>query len=203
VKARELTISGAWEFTPESHHDDRGVFVNPYVARAVAAAVGHPIDLVQTNHSVSRRGTVRGVHYALVPPGQAKYVYCPAGAVLDIVVDIRVGSPTFGQHDAVRLDTVDYRAIYLAEGLGHVAVALEDGSLLSYLCSSAYDPEREKGTNPLDPALGLQWPADLDLLLSPRDRSAPTLAEAAAQGLLPTYDDCVALYATLDAARHR
>lgn len=200
MEARELTIPGAWEFTPETHHDERGVFVNPYVARAVAAAVGHPIDLAQTNHSVSRRGTVRGIHYALVPPGQAKYVYCPAGAVLDIVVDIRVGSPTFGRHEAVRLDAADCRAVYLAEGLGHAAVALEDGSVLSYLCSSAYDPEREKGTCPLDPALALDWPAGFDLLLSPRDRSAPTLAEAAARGLLPAYDECLSLYASLDDA---
>ncbi len=198
MKVRELTIPGAWEFTPETHHDDRGTFVNPYVARAVAAAVGHPLELAQTNHSVSRRGTVRGVHYALVPPGQAKYVHCPSGAVLDIVVDVRVGSPMFGRYDVVLLDDVDYRAVYVAEGLGHAAVALTDGSVLSYLCSSAYDPDREKGVSPLDPALGLDLPADLELLLSPRDRVAPTLAEAAQCGLLPAYDDCVALYAELD-----
>jgi len=203
VKVRELTIVGAWEFTPEVHRDHRGAFANPYVAAVVAGVVGHPIDLAQTNHSVSRRGTVRGVHFALVPPGQAKYVYCPAGAVLDIVVDVRVGSPTFGRHDIVHLDDVDCRAVYLAEGLGHAAVALAGGSVLSYLCSSAYDPEREKGVDPLDPALGLEWPADLDLILSPRDRAAPTLAEAAAQGLLPAYDDCVSLYAGLDDAGRR
>lgn len=200
MKARELAIPGAWEFTPETHHDDRGVFLNPYAASAVTAVVGHDMALAQTNHSVSRRGTVRGVHYALVPPGQAKYVYCPAGAVLDIVVDVRVGSPTFGWHDVVRLDDVDYRAVYLAEGLGHAVVALEDRSVLSYLCSSAYDPEREKGVSPLDPSLALKWPDDLEQILSSRDRSAPTLAEAAAQGLLPAYDDCVSLYASLDDA---
>lgn len=195
MRARELAIPGAWEFTPTKHPDDRGVFLNWYVADAVADAVGHPLPLAQTNHSVSRRGVVRGVHYALVPPSQAKYVYCPRGAVLDVIVDVRVGSPTFGRHDVVGLDTADFRAVYLAEGLGHTAIALEDDSVLCYLCSTGYNPQREKGISPLDPALGLDLPADP--VLSEKDAAAPTLAEAAEQGLLPTYEECVALYASL------
>jgi dTDP-4-dehydrorhamnose 3,5-epimerase len=198
MKARPLAISGAWEFTPVAHRDGRGVFLEWYRADVLADAVGHPLSLVQANSSVSARGTVRGVHFADVPPSQAKYVYCPRGAVLDMVVDIRLGSPTFGRYDTVRLDEVDRRAIYLAEGLGHAFLALEDGATLTYLCSAGYAPAREHGVTPLDPVLDLPWPADVDLLLSPRDQAAPSLAEAAERGLLPSYAGCLAYYAELD-----
>ena len=194
MDVRELKIAGALEFTPKVFPDDRGVFLEWFRAEPLEAALGHHLDLVQTNHSVSRKGTVRGVHYALVPPDQAKYVYCPEGAFLDIIVDIRVGSPTFGTWDTVVLDTTDRRSAYVAEGLGHMAVALEENSSLIYLCSSGYNPQREKGLNPLDSALDLPLPSDLDLLLSPKDRAAPTLAEAEEQGLLPAYADCQAWY---------
>jgi dTDP-4-dehydrorhamnose 3,5-epimerase len=199
VKARELQIPGAWEFTPAQFPDSRGVFLNWYTADSVAQAVGHPLSLAQTNHSVSARDVVRGVHYAVVPPSQAKYVYCPSGAVLDIIVDIRVGSPTFGQHDVVKLDTVDYRSVYVSEGLGHMVVALEDDSVVCYLCSTGYNPGAEKGISPLDPALGIELPANA--ILSEKDSAAPTLAEAAEQGLLPRYEDCLALYDSLRAGR--
>jgi dTDP-4-dehydrorhamnose 3,5-epimerase len=199
MKVRTLAIPGAWEFTPTQHEDDRGVFLEWYQAREVAAAVGHRLSLVQANHSVSRRGTLRGLHFADVPPSQAKYVYCPRGAVLDVVVDVRVGSPTFGQYDLVRLDDVDRRAIYIAEGLGHAFLALTDGSAVTYLCSTGYDPSREHGLNPMDPGLALPWPADVPPLLSAKDSTAPTLAAAAAHGLLPDYQTCLAYYAHLAA----
>ncbi|SHG45210.1 dTDP-4-dehydrorhamnose 3,5-epimerase family protein [Streptoalloteichus hindustanus] len=194
MQVRELTISGAYEFAPATFPDDRGVFTAPYQESAFAAAVGHPLRVAQTNHSVSRRGTIRGVHFADVPPGQAKYVYCARGALLDVVIDIRVGSPTFGRWDAVRLDSVDYRAVYLPEGLGHAFIALEDDTVMGYMCSEGYNPGAEHGISPLDPALGLPWPADLEPVLSDKDRHAPTLAEAADAGLLPRYEDCLAYY---------
>jgi dTDP-4-dehydrorhamnose 3,5-epimerase len=140
---------------------------------------------------------LRGVHFALVPPGQAKYVYCPAGRVLDVIVDVRVGSPTFGVHDSVLLDSEQPRAVYLAEGLGHAFVSLADGSSVTYLVSSGYDPEREVGISPVDPALDLPWPDDVEFELSAKDRAAPTLAEAQEQGLLPTMEQCRARYAEL------
>jgi epimerase EvaD len=197
VKVRELTVPDAYEISTNVFPDDRGLFLNPFRADVLADTVGHPVRVEQTNHSASRRGVVRGVHFAQVPPGQAKYVYVPRGAALDIVVDIRLGSPTFGQHDVVLLDDRDFRAVYVAEGLGHCVVALEDDTVLSYLCSTGYDPGREKGISPVDPALALPIPSDLSPVLSPKDTSAPTLAEAAEQGLLPTYEDCRAFYASL------
>jgi dTDP-4-dehydrorhamnose 3,5-epimerase len=197
VKVRELGIPDAYEISTDVFPDERGLFVNPYRAEVLEEAIGHPLRLVQTNHSVSRRGVVRGVHFALVPPGQAKYVYVPRGCALDIVVDIRLGSPTYLQHDVVRLDDRELSAVYLAEGLGHCMVALEDDTVMSYLCSTGYAPDREKGISPADPALALPLPSDPRPLLSPRDTTAPTVAEAVEQGLLPTYADCRAFYASL------
>ncbi len=143
------------------------------------------------NISSSRGGTVRGIHFADVPPGQAKYVQCFAGRILDVVVDIRVGSPTFGEWDAIELDDVDRRGLYIAEGLGHAFCALTDDVTIGYLCSEPYAPSREHGITPLDPQLRLPWPS-VDVVLSPKDAAAPTLAEAVEQGLLPDYADCTA-----------
>lgn len=199
VKVRELAVPGAFEFSPQSFPDNRGLFVSPYSAAAFEAALGFPLQVGQTNHSQSLRGVVRGVHYADVPPGQAKYVYCARGALLDIVVDLRLGSPTFGQWDVVRCDDTDFRAVYLSEGLGHAFVALQDDTVMSYLCSTPYNPSAEHTIHPLDPDLDLPWPADLPTVLSDRDRAAPTLAEALAAGTLPTYQSCQAHYATLRA----
>jgi dTDP-4-dehydrorhamnose 3,5-epimerase len=199
MKVRELAVPGAFEFTPPVFPDHRGHFTAPFQGDAFREAVGHPLRLGQANHSVSRRGTVRGVHFSDVPPGQAKYVYCPRGALLDVVLDVRVGSPTFGRWDAVRLDAAEYHAVYLAEGLGHAFVALEDDTVLSYLCSTGYNPSAEHGVNPMDPALGLPWPAGLDPILSDKDRDAPSLAEAREAGLLPDYRSCLDRYAALRA----
>jgi dTDP-4-dehydrorhamnose 3,5-epimerase len=194
MQYRELKVPGAFEITPKQFGDPRGVFLEWFKAPAFAEAVGHPLDLQQANCSVSSAGVVRGIHFADVPPGQAKYVTCARGAVLDVVVDVRVGSPTFGQWDSVLLDDVDRRAIYLGEGLGHAFMALEDDSTVLYLCSAGYNPAGEHGINPLDPEVGLEWPATdrhgnrITPLLSEKDTAAPGLSEAAAQGLLPTYD---------------
>lgn len=197
MRVRELSVPDAYELTPTQHRDERGVFLEWFQDSSFAGAVGHRLDLRQANISVSSRGTVRGVHFADVPPGQAKYVTCVRGAVLDVAVDVRTGSPTFGAWDAVRLDDVDRRAIYLAEGLGHVFLALSDGAAVAYLCSQPYNPGREHGVHPLDPDLAIGWPGDVVPLLSPKDAAAPTLAEAQRQGLLPSYDECRARYDAL------
>jgi dTDP-4-dehydrorhamnose 3,5-epimerase len=194
MQFRRLSVPDAFEFTPRAFPDDRGLFTAPFQEDAFRAAVGHRLRLGQSNHSVSKRGSIRGVHFADTPPGQAKYVYCARGSLLDVVVDVRVGSPTFGEWDAVRLDADTFNAAYLAEGLGHGFIALEDDTAMAYLCSEPYNPTGEHGINPLDPALNLPWPSDITHILSEKDRNAPTLAEAKDQGLLPAYDDCVAYY---------
>jgi dTDP-4-dehydrorhamnose 3,5-epimerase len=196
MKILPLSIQGAYQVVPALHGDPRGLFVEFYRADKLAEIVGHSPRLAQGNLSVSARGVVRGIHFADVPPSQAKYVQCVRGAVLDIIVDLRVGSPTFGRWEGVRLDDVDRHAVYIAEGLGHGFCALTDDATLAYLCSETYSPTREHVVHPLDPDLAIEWPAETPQL-SARDAGAPSLAEAIDTGLLPTYRDCVDFYASL------
>jgi dTDP-4-dehydrorhamnose 3,5-epimerase len=195
VDIRELAVRDSYALELVPHGDSRGLFVEWFRADVLREATGYTFPLAQANHSVSARGALRGVHCAQVPPGQAKYVYCPVGVVLDVVVDLRVGSPTFGAHDAVRLDSERPQAVFVPEGVGHAFVALAPASSVAYLVSTPYAPEREFGIDPMDPGLGLPWPADLDFELSPKDRTAPSLAEARAAGVLPTMERCAARYA--------
>ena len=204
MEIRELSVKGAWEITPKQFPDDRGLFLEAYKSTTFEEAIGHKLDLKQANTSVSKAGTVRGIHFADVPPSQAKYVMCPRGAVLDFAVDIRVGSPTFGAYDSVLLDDVDRRAIYLSEGLGHVFVALEDNSTVVYMCSAEYAPGREHGVNPMCEEIAISYPKvgrdgqPLELLLSPKDTDAPGLSAAKDAGLLPTWEACQEFIASLD-----
>ncbi|QVJ02398.1 dTDP-4-dehydrorhamnose 3,5-epimerase family protein [Nocardiopsis eucommiae] len=191
MSARALRVDGAFEFTPRVFPDDRGSFMAPFQEPVFERTLGHPLfPVAQANLSTSRRGVVRGVHYTVTPPGTAKYVHCPSGRAIDIVVDIRVGSPTFGQWDSVLLDQREHRAVYLPVGVGHAFVSLEDGTAMSYLISTPYTAEHELALSALDPALGLPVPDDIVPLLSPRDEVAPTLATAEARGMLPTYAEC-------------
>ncbi|WP_380278753.1 dTDP-4-dehydrorhamnose 3,5-epimerase family protein [Kitasatospora purpeofusca] len=189
MKLRELSVPGALEITPKQLGDPRGMFMEWYRFDMLSEAVGHPLRLAQGNLSISARGVVRGIHFADVPPGQAKYVSCVRGAVLDVVVDLRVGSPTFGTWELVRLDDVERKSLYVCEGLGHGFCALTDGAALSYICSQTYNPVGEHGVHPLDPDLGIRWPVE-EPRLSAKDGVAPSLAEAIAGGLLPDYALC-------------
>lgn len=198
MQIEPLSIEGAWSITPKVHSDDRGSFLEWFGAPGFGEAVGHRLDLAQANCSVSAAGVVRGIHFADVPPGQAKYVTCATGAVLDVIVDVRVGSPTFGQWTSVRLDDVDRRAVYISEGLGHGFCSLQDGSTVVYLCSQGYAPQREHEIHPLDPTLGIDWGLDgLPASLSPKDAAAATLAQARDRALLPDYEQCRAFRAGL------
>ncbi len=203
MEVRPLAIEGAWEFTPRQFGDARGVFLEAYKADVFRDSVGHALTVKQVNTSVSAAGVLRGIHFADVAPGQAKYVQCSRGAVWDVIVDIRVDSPTFGQWEAVLLDDVERRAVYLSEGLGHGFVSLEDGSTVTYLCSTPYAPAHEHEVHPLDPGIGITWPtvardgSPLTYELSAKDQAAPSLADAAAAGLLPLNDACLAFRAGL------
>lgn len=190
----KLAVSGAFVFTPKQFGDDRGVFLEWFKSDVFSEVAGHALDLRQANLSVSAAGVLRGIHYADVPPGQAKYVTCPKGSVFDVVVDIRIGSPTYGQWDSVLLDDIDRKCVYLAEGLGHAFLSLEDNSTVVYLCSAGYSPEGEHGIHPLDPELGIAWPTvgrngePLAYELSAKDSDAPGLTNAREAGLLPVFD---------------
>jgi dTDP-4-dehydrorhamnose 3,5-epimerase len=194
-----LDIHGAWVFSPRIHADRRGSFLEWFTDAELRADLGHRMDIAQANCSVSRRGVIRGIHFSDVPPGQAKYVTCASGAILDVVVDLRVGSPSFGKWEAVRLDDTSRRALYIGEGLGHAFAAVSDQATVLYLCSTPYAPDREHGVNPLDPAIGIAWPADIEPVLSDKDAAAPSLAQAQAAGLLPDHAECQAYIAKLRA----
>ena len=203
MSMRPLGIDGAWVFEPKVFPDSRGSFHEWFHGEAFRAATSQGLVLAQANCSVSRRGTLRGVHFADVPPSQAKYVKCVRGAVFDVVVDIRVGSPTFGRWEATLLDDEDHRAVYISEGLGHAFMALTDDATVVYLSSEGYAPDREHGINPLDAELGIDWPAGVEPLLSEKDAGAPTVAEALREGVLPAYEECQDFYAKLRGGRPR
>jgi dTDP-4-dehydrorhamnose 3,5-epimerase len=189
MQIRQLDIAGAWEITPQLHADARGLFFEWLTDRGFTSFAGHRLDVRQANCSVSAAGVLRGLHFAQLPPSQAKYVTCLSGSVFDVVVDIRVGSPTFGHWDSVLLDDRDHRSVYLSEGLAHGFVALQDNSTVMYLCSAEYNPQREHTIAATDPALAIDWPTEHNLVLSDRDAAAPTLEEVRAAGLLPSWDE--------------
>ena len=191
MKARELDIPGAWEITPAIHGDSRGLFFEWLTDRGFTAFTGHRLDVRQANCSVSSAGVLRGLHFAQLPPSQAKYVTCVSGSVFDVVVDIRLGSPTFGRWDAVLLDDSDRRTIYISEGLAHGFLALQDNSTVMYLCSVEYNPQREHAICATDPALAIDWPlvGGAAPSLSDRDAAAPSFDQVRASGLLPTWEE--------------
>jgi dTDP-4-dehydrorhamnose 3,5-epimerase len=188
VEITPLGIAGAFAVENTLHRDDRGEFVEWFRADHLESATGLKFHTVQANLSVSERGSLRGVHYADVPPGQAKYVMCVVGAIRDFVVDIRVGSPTYGHSVAVDLDARTRGAVVLDVGLGHAFVALEPGTVVSYLVTDVYKPHAEHAINPLDPALALDFPLPASsLLLSAKDQAAPSLDQAHQEGRLPLW----------------
>lgn len=197
MKIVELSIPNAYRLTPEVHPDRRGVFFEAYRADALSEAIGYPFVAGQGNYSVSRRNTMRGIHGTALPPGQAKLVTCVQGAVLDVVVDLRVGSPTYGRYEVTHQDEKSGVAVYMADGLGHAFLALTDDARMSYVCSEGYVPGTMLVLNPLDPDIGIDWGLTEPPIMSDKDAAAPGLAEAAAAGMLPTYAECVAYYAAL------
>ncbi|MGH3829715.1 MAG: dTDP-4-dehydrorhamnose 3,5-epimerase [Pseudonocardiaceae bacterium] len=199
MRFRELAVPGVVEFAPTIFPDARGRFVAPFQQSSFIAATGHRLTLAQSNHSISRRGVIRGVHFSDVPPGQAKYVHCSRGALLDIAIDLRLGSPTFGRWESVLLDAETCRAVYLPEGVGHAFIALAEDTVMTYLCSTGYHLEAEHTVCPLDPALQLPWPPQNEIIISDKDREAPTLTEATQTNLLPTWAACQLRYSQLRA----
>ncbi|MFQ6394810.1 dTDP-4-dehydrorhamnose 3,5-epimerase family protein [Nocardia sp. KC 131] len=179
MEFRELAVPGAWVITPRQFGDDRGMFLESFKASEFEKVTGRPFDLRQANCSVSAAGVLRGIHYTEDPPGQAKYVTCVRGAFLDVVVDLRQGSPTYGRWDSVVLDDVERRSMFLSEGLGHAILSLEDRSTVTYLCSLEYTPEFDRDIDAFDPQLGIEWPTvgrdgrPLTYVRSPKDTAAP------------------------------
>ena len=167
-------LDGVVLLEPEVHGDERGFMVETY-SREAWAELGIEVEFVQHNHSRSSRGTLRGIHFQ-TEPGQAKLVRCARGEILDVAVDLRRDSPTFGRWEAHVLDDTSHRQLFVPVGCGHGFAVLSDVADVTYLLSSYYDPETESGIAWNDPDVAVDWRIT-DPLLSERDRSAPTLAE--------------------------
>jgi dTDP-4-dehydrorhamnose 3,5-epimerase len=188
VEITPLSIAGAFAISNAVHADERGEFVEWFRADHIKDQTGLDFSTIQANLSISQKGTLRGIHYADVPPGQAKYVICATGAIQDYVVDIRVGSPTFGHWDEMTISAEDRNAILIDVGLGHAFVALEEGTTVTYLVTDHYKPQSEHAIHPLDLELGLVYPfSGDDLLVSSKDREAPSFADARSSGMLPKW----------------
>lgn len=175
MKLVETSLPGLLVIEPVVHRDARGFFVETY-RENVLRDLGIGEAWVQDNHSRSTRGVARGLHFQT--DGQAKLVRCARGAILDVAVDIRRGSPTFGRHEVIPLDDEAMRMAYLPAGFAHGFCVVSEVADVVYRCSRYYDPQADSAIRIDDPALGIPWP-DEGLQLSDRDRSAPTLAEVA------------------------
>jgi len=166
-------LAGLVHLAPDVHGDDRGFFVETF-RRDALEALGVAEEFVQDNHSRSRRGTLRGMHFQ-VGIGQGKLVWVARGTILDVAVDIRRGSPTYGNHEAFELDDVSHHQLYVPVGFAHGFLVTSDVADVCYKVTSYYDPAAERGIAWNDPAVGIEWP-DPEPILSARDRELPTLA---------------------------
>ena len=185
MSVTNLDIPGSWVFTPKQFSDDRGTFFEWFQDDTFLDVTGHRLDLAQANCSISKKGTLRGIHFAEVPPGQRKYVTCLSGSVMDVLVDLRIGSPTFGEWRSVHLDAIDRRVVFIPNGVGHAFLALEEQTTVVYLCDSRFNPSREREINPMDPEIDINWPSGFELKLSDKDANAKMLSEM--MDTLPNY----------------
>lgn len=170
-------IDGLVLVEPQVFGDHRGFFAETYRADAWSAA-GIDVEFVQDNHSRSRRGTLRGMHFQ-TEPGQAKLIRCSRGSIVDVVVDLRRGSATFGEWEAFELDDETMRQLFVPVGFAHGFCVTSEVADVAYKCSNYYDAATEAGIAYDDPAVGIGWPAGVEAVVSERDASAPTLAEIA------------------------
>jgi dTDP-4-dehydrorhamnose 3,5-epimerase len=153
----EMKIQGAWVHTPLRYQDSRGHFEEQFKLSAIERELTLNFQVKQTNQSVSQKGVIRGIHWTDSPQGQAKFVSCMSGSIWDVVVDLRPESSTYGQWDAVEVTPQNGKSVVLSRGLGHAFLALEEGTLVNYLCTSEYDPLVDRTINPLDPVLNINF----------------------------------------------
>jgi dTDP-4-dehydrorhamnose 3,5-epimerase len=172
----ETRLDGPVLIAPDVHADDRGFLLETYRDTSLRD-LGVADTFVQDNHSRSARGVIRGIHFK-VGNGQAKLVRCARGRIFDVVVDLRLGSPTFGEWEGFELDDERHRMIYVPIGFGHGLCVLSENADVVYRCSSYYEPELERGIAYDDPDVGIEWP-DVEASVSERDATAPRLSEVA------------------------
>jgi NDP-hexose 3,5-(Or5-) epimerase len=183
VRITELVIPGAFQITPHHIRDERGSFYEALRAEELEKEIGRSFCPLQINYSVSHRNTLRGIHSVSDPPGQAKFVTSVRGVFRDILVDLRLGSPTYGRHVSNLLDADEGTSVFVPEGVGHGFLALTDDACICYALSTMHVPGTQIDINPLDPELALPWGFTEPPLISEKDASAPSAAQAAADGL--------------------
>lgn len=166
-------LSGPVLLQPVVHGDARGFFLETY-RRSVLAELGIEHEFVQDNHSRSRVGVVRGMHFQ---PGMAKLVRCARGSIYDVLVDLRRGSPGFGRWEGFELNDESHHQLYCPDGFAHGFCVLSEVADVVYMTSAYYDPSLESGFAYNDPAVGIEWPQGVELIASARDAAAPSLAE--------------------------
>jgi dTDP-4-dehydrorhamnose 3,5-epimerase len=181
MQVTELTIPGALLIQPAVHGDARGFFVETY-RESSWSEHGIPTHWSQDNHSRSSQGVLRGMHFA-IGEGQAKLVRCARGKIFDVVVDLRAGSPTYGRWQGVELSDENMHQVFVPIGLAHGFVVLSEVADVTYKCTTVYDPAVERGIAYNDREIGIEWPTDIELLVSERDAEARTLADIS--GTLP------------------
>jgi dTDP-4-dehydrorhamnose 3,5-epimerase len=184
-----LTIEGAWVANSPVWIDNRGSFREWFKREEVLSQTGIDFSVQQANISVSNKGVVRGIHYSLAPDGQAKWVTCTNGSIIDVIVDIRPNSSTYKKIEYINLSAEEGKAVLIGKGLGHGFIALEDKSIVSYVLSSPYESKLEYEINPMDPDLRINWKSELvgeaELIMSEKDEKGPTLGEQKLRNLLP------------------
>jgi dTDP-4-dehydrorhamnose 3,5-epimerase len=192
MKFEKLEIDGAWLVTTPINEDDRGKFFEWFKFSEIEDATEIHFQVKQANVSVSKKGALRGIHYSLAQGGQAKWVTCSNGHILDVVVDIRPESPTFKKYIQINLKSGDGKALLIGRGLGHGFLALEDNSIVSYLLDSQYSPSEEFAINSIDPDLEINWHLELiggsSLIRSQKDIQAPTIAQQLEAKNLPHFN---------------
>ena len=176
MRRLETRLEGPVLIEPVVHGDVRGFFQETY-RKSVLAELGIHDDFVQDNHSRSAHGVLRGMHFQ---PGMTKLIRCARGAIFDVVVDIRPGSPSFGRWEAAELNDENHHQLYCPDGFAHGFCVLSDVADVVYRCSAYYDPAREAGFRFDDPDVGIEWPAGIELQPSERDANAPLLREVEA-----------------------
>ena len=182
-----LPIAGAWRISGHRFADDRGWFQEWFKHSAILKSTGYDFVPVQTNISRSAANVVRGIHYSTAPNGQGKLVTVMNGEIDDYVIDLNPASATFGRWDRVRLSSDSGDSVLIAPHMGHAFQSLRNDTIVSYLVTAEFDPESEKGINPLCPTIGIPWSGAIDGLISPKDLAAPTLLQQKEAGHLPPF----------------
>jgi len=189
MRGLELGIKGSWQIELDPFVDDRGTFFESFKLNSLEKIIKRKFDIKQSNTSISKIGSIRGIHFALLPPSQAKYIQCTSGSILDFVIDVRLGSPTFAKYISVELAGDSHKAIFIEEGLAHAFIALEDNTKVTYLVNQYFNPNNEKSISPFDEDISIEW-GELEYILSEKDKKSASLKEMEKTNKLPNYKDC-------------